>query len=661
MSAAQLGALARWIAIALFTVTSLAVDAADIVVNDAGTAIQAFDGRCTLREAMRAANSDMASGAAAGECAAGSGADVITLASTTQLYTLTTIDNSGTNGLPLVVSEITIEGNGATIQRSGAAGTPNFRLFQVGPTSRLTLRNLELRNGRAETGGALVNGSGTVVLQGVEVSASVATCDGGGIASYGGSVFLDASAVHDNTAGCSGGAIFARDAGVRLQYSEIVSNVASTGGGGGIMLFGAAEGIIQRSTIAGNTAVLDGGGLLAHGAATFTVLVETFVTNNRCEPLPGTAVGGNGGGIANGRTNNEGGVSPLVAGGDMYIIGSTISHNVGARNEALTSRAFGGGVSNVGQLTIEGSQILENNAVDGRGGGISTLDVDGLPSGVVVRDSRIEGNTAGEGQGGGIVSIGTAMIERTLLRGNSASNGGAIQVRGQSGPGIGAGTQVIASAITGNTAAFGSAIAVSSEVPIGTYVTSTTISGNTVTAGEFGGGAVHASRTIVLNGVTLVDNRGGRGGIFNSSTDVFLYNTIVVANRDYADAFVDCVAVGAMPTWQGSYNMTGEGTGCAVAGPGMRTVAPEQLFSEVVGPLSDATTLPAHIPLPQSAALDNGDSVPETAGVPGGCPSSDQQGRDRPQDDNGDGDIACDIGALEGASDIFRDDFEDPA
>ncbi len=51
--------------------------AASITVNS-NADTQADDGVCTLREAIVAANTDTASGATAGECAAGSGADAIT-------------------------------------------------------------------------------------------------------------------------------------------------------------------------------------------------------------------------------------------------------------------------------------------------------------------------------------------------------------------------------------------------------------------------------------------------------------------------------------------------------------------------------------------------------------------------------------------------------
>src|SRR6185369_1767951 len=51
--------------------------AATITVNSTSDAANATDGLCTLREAITAANTDAQSGAVAGECIAGSGADTI--------------------------------------------------------------------------------------------------------------------------------------------------------------------------------------------------------------------------------------------------------------------------------------------------------------------------------------------------------------------------------------------------------------------------------------------------------------------------------------------------------------------------------------------------------------------------------------------------------
>ncbi|MGH2875244.1 MAG: hypothetical protein ACRDNJ_12290, partial [Solirubrobacteraceae bacterium] len=59
------------------------------------------------------------------------GADTVTLGAGCT-YTLTAIDNYwyGPNGLPAIASDVTVEGNGATITRSLLA--PDMRLFFVG-------------------------------------------------------------------------------------------------------------------------------------------------------------------------------------------------------------------------------------------------------------------------------------------------------------------------------------------------------------------------------------------------------------------------------------------------------------------------------------------------------------------------------------------------
>jgi hypothetical protein len=75
------------------------------------------------------------------------------------VYTLTTVDNSlnGFDGLPDIASTLTINGQGATIQRSTVAGTPPFRLFDV--SGALALENLTLQGGLS-MGGASFGGGG---------------------------------------------------------------------------------------------------------------------------------------------------------------------------------------------------------------------------------------------------------------------------------------------------------------------------------------------------------------------------------------------------------------------------------------------------------------------------------------------------------------------
>src|SRR5687768_3549100 len=95
MSGERVNRTVRIFCAASVGLATMGADAATIVVNDAGTVMQAIDGRCTLLEAMTAAQNDAASGSVAGECAAGGGPDTIVLQASTQLYTLTTVNNIG--------------------------------------------------------------------------------------------------------------------------------------------------------------------------------------------------------------------------------------------------------------------------------------------------------------------------------------------------------------------------------------------------------------------------------------------------------------------------------------------------------------------------------------------------------------------------------------
>ena len=152
--------------------TTLVDPPATITVNSTSPAINSSDGLCTLREGIIAANSNAPSGIVAGECAAGisNDSDIIGLPAGT--YTLSDVHNStanGANGLPRISSGIVIRGAGAAatiIERSSAAGTPDFRLFYIesnANTGQLTLNNVTVRNGRTTSnlrgGGMIIEAS----------------------------------------------------------------------------------------------------------------------------------------------------------------------------------------------------------------------------------------------------------------------------------------------------------------------------------------------------------------------------------------------------------------------------------------------------------------------------------------------------------------------
>src|SRR5437868_14880767 len=79
---------------------------------------------------------------------------------------------------------LTILGNGSAIERSPAAGTPAFRLFDVDAGASLTLSNLTLQGGleaapstgftAASAQGGAVYSQGTLTLDGVTVQGNAA-------------------------------------------------------------------------------------------------------------------------------------------------------------------------------------------------------------------------------------------------------------------------------------------------------------------------------------------------------------------------------------------------------------------------------------------------------------------------------------------------------
>jgi hypothetical protein len=203
------------------------------------------DGVCTLVDAITGANT----GTAVGSCASGGlGADTITLLTD---VTLTTVNNttSSDNGLPVINSAITIEGNGHTITRAGSA--PHFRIFHMVAGGNLTLNNTTVSGGYSfGLGGGILNEYGTLTLNNSTVSGNSAG-GGGGINVIRGTASLNNSTVSSNsdTAG-GGGGIDIYYGAVSLSNTTISNN--SGGRGGGISNFNGAL-TLESSLISGNS------------------------------------------------------------------------------------------------------------------------------------------------------------------------------------------------------------------------------------------------------------------------------------------------------------------------------------------------------------------------------------------------------------------------
>jgi hypothetical protein len=159
--------LLGWGSSPAFAATTVTVSSTADALGTAGA------GQCTLRDALVVAdvssnsalgtNAEPGGSGAAGDCSgevSGSGSPYTVVLASGTMYTLGAVDNYwfGPDGLPPISATVTIEGNGATIVRSSAAGAPAFRFFYVSgglsgpPAGNLTLEDVALSNGPAQGG-----------------------------------------------------------------------------------------------------------------------------------------------------------------------------------------------------------------------------------------------------------------------------------------------------------------------------------------------------------------------------------------------------------------------------------------------------------------------------------------------------------------------------
>jgi hypothetical protein len=379
------------------------------------------------------------------------GMNTITLtAPTTSPYLLAAVNNTtdGATGLPMIAANdnLTIVGNGDTIARSTATGTPAFRLFDVAGGASLTLANLTLQGGLAFGAGVLAEGGaiysqGTLDLNGVTVQNNIAqgkngaggqagqSASGGGIYSNGSLTLEGGTAVQNNQAlgggggthsrpGTSptggsayGGGLYVAGGMGTLINTTLFSNIAQAGPGGNIY---------YSSTFGGSWPVGQPGGNAFGGAlyvtgGTVTLNADTLSSN--------TARGGKGGsGIQMPPgTSGPGGRGGNGFGAGVYVSSGTV---------ALTSNTL---LSNSAQGGQGGNGKPSANGGNGFGGalyvssGTVTLTSDTLSSNTAVGGPGALGNSSngGNGFGGALYAAGGTITLRYDSAIGNAANGGA--------------------------------------------------------------------------------------------------------------------------------------------------------------------------------------------------------------------------------------------
>ncbi len=320
-------------------------------------------GDCSLREAVRSANTNTAIGG----CLAGTaGEDTIVLGAGT--YTLSigpSGDDLALNGDLDFTGDTLLLGAGSTSTTVTAAAGWTDRIAEVHLNTDVTMRGVKITGGNILTsnGGGLFNW-GTLTLVNSEVSGNDSASVGGGIASQGPLVIIG---------------------------STVAGNTGDDGGGG-INHSGGSLTIIN-STITSNTTADQAGGIYSNG--------PTLIQHSR---VIGNQAGSHGGGII---------VNDL-----MSIRNSTIYLNAAVGN--------GGGVSGFGGLTIENSTISGNNAFENGGGLYKTGSGTWALHNVTITANRADADSGGNpGNGGGLYSSSGTMLMRNSILALNEDLGGA--------------------------------------------------------------------------------------------------------------------------------------------------------------------------------------------------------------------------------------------
>lgn len=459
-----------------YRVTTTA-DTVDVAPGD-GRCADA-DGECSLRAAVQEAN-------------ATPGTDNIRLSKKT--YTLTmgdTGDDSAASGDLDITDSIHIDGKGASIDLAELGD----RAFDISSNTTASIDRLSIINGappEGESGGAVRN-AGTLTLD--RVTASGNTVAGAGAS--GGAVFNNStltvvkSDLSGNSATRAGGAIEANGGTTIVDRSTMNDNTAGDmpGNGGALHLTGAGYVEVTRTTVDGNVAASEGGGLWNSAVGTM-VISNSTITDNAAN---GVEADNGGGGLFNDGNDDDGG-------GTMTVAKTTVTGNT-----ATMGSGSGGGIFNGnGALSVSKSTISGNEAARA-GGAIET--VNGITS---VTKSELTGNTAGSapGNGGGMhVSGGAAIvsIDQTVVADNVAAlEGGGLWA--------GAGGSIMT-------------------------VTSSTISGNVANGTDAingGGGLFNKGGELIVANSSITDNQadmgsGSGGGTLNLGT-LDVRNTVIDGN-----------------------------------------------------------------------------------------------------------------------------------
>lgn len=247
--------------------------------------------------------------------------------------------------------------------------------------------------GGARGGGVSVRNGAAPTLRNLVIHGNTASDWGGGVAVAGGDPLLEGVTIRNNSSRAGAALALGSQSRATVRNSMIENNAASGArDAGAVYVFSGAQLTMQDSTIRGTSAT--SGGAMRVGGATVTI------TGGRIENSSATSLGG--------------GVEAYQA--TLTIDGTTL-----VNNNAL----YGGALSVSGSTVTLRNCTVQNNRAQQAGGG---LRVHGSTQ-IVIDNCRFVSNTTGSSSGGAIfVDQNTIEVRNSTFDGNRALVGGGIHL-----------------------------------------------------------------------------------------------------------------------------------------------------------------------------------------------------------------------------------------
>lgn len=377
------------------------------------------NGDCSLREAIENANDDGGPTSHV-DCAAGAdGLDTIILQALalpqSPAFEFTdapgAFDLNGSNALPPIFSDIVIEGNGQTLERTnggcGLDGTNDagdFRFFLVSGIGNLTLKDLTIENGCAD-GASSEDGGGAIFVDS-EIVAS-AGFFGSGLPFSFGILTLENTTIKNSNADDRGGAIFFEGGTSGTITGSLFEGNFAGSTGGAIFFADLTEATITDTDFIDNRADGEGGAIAAFSFSELAITRGSFRENSADDDDDCCGDGG-----------------AIFFIGNLEITDVTFDDN---------SAENGGAIASIGSVAIQGSTFSNNDAESAGGAVISSgIFVVGSAGGPLlfsalfnqddnlIVNSTFVGNEADEG--GAIINTGQMKIISSTIAGNGAND-----------------------------------------------------------------------------------------------------------------------------------------------------------------------------------------------------------------------------------------------